>query len=325
VTVDASNLVSYVERVPQGDRRALARVLSWVQEGLPEGREALRALYAATGHAQTIGVTGSAGSGKSTLSGALAREERRRGRSVGIVAIDPSSPFTNGAILGDRIRMQDLTGDPGIFMRSLATRGALGGLTAAAADVVAVMDASGKDVVVIETVGAGQDEVDIARTAQTTCLVLTPGTGDDIQTMKAGIMEIADILVVNKADLPGADVLLGQLRALLSYAEHGDWLVPIVRVVATKGDGVAELADKIDEHTAYLERSGTLAVRRLERSRHQIVEAIRAELVRRYLHGEGGAQLDELARRVAERELDPRSAAALILDGAGADDGQGRT
>lgn len=314
-----ANTPSYVERVPHGDRRALARVLSWVQEGLPEGREALRALYGETGRAQTIGVTGSAGSGKSTLTGALAREQRRRGRSVGIVAIDPSSPFSNGAILGDRIRMQDLTGDAGIFMRSLATRGALGGLTAAAADVVSVLDASGKDVVLIETVGAGQDEVDIARTAQTTCLVLTPGTGDDIQTMKAGIMEIADILVVNKADLPGADVLLGQLRALLSYAEHGDWPVPIVRVVATKGEGIAELADKIDEHAAYLERSGTQAVRRLERSRHQIVEAIRAELLRRYLHGSGdeGARLDALAHRVAERELDPRSAAALILDGPG--------
>ncbi|MHB8577379.1 MAG: methylmalonyl Co-A mutase-associated GTPase MeaB [Dehalococcoidia bacterium] len=305
----------YVERVLRGERRALSRVLSFVQDELPQGREAMRDLYTHTGRAHTIGITGSAGSGKSTLTGALARVERDRGRTVGIVAVDPSSPFTGGAILGDRIRMQDLTGDPEIFMRSLATRTALGGLTAAAADVIAVMDASGKDVVLVETVGAGQDEVDIARTAQTTCLVLTPGTGDDIQTMKAGIMEIADILVVNKADLSGSEILVSQLTALLSYSEHGDWIPPIVKVVATKGEGLSELADRIQEHRDYLERSGQLAKRQLERSRHQIVEAIRAELLRRYLSGEGGSELDRLAEQVAAREVDPRSAADRLIAG----------
>jgi GTPase len=308
----------YVERVLRGERRALSRVLSWVQDGQPNGRAALRELYRHTGRAHTIGVTGSAGSGKSTLTGALAREQRRRGRTVGIVAVDPSSPFTNGAILGDRIRMQDLTGDADIFMRSLATRGALGGLTAAASDVISVLDASGKDVVLIETVGAGQDEVEIARTAQTTCLVLTPGTGDDVQTMKAGIMEIADILVVNKADLAGAEQLIGQLNALLSISPHGDWIPPIVRVVAIKEQGVPELADKIEAHRSFLESSGQLADRGFERSRHQIVEAIRAELVRRYLTGEGGSELDRLARQVVERELDPRSAAEALIAGDGA-------
>jgi LAO/AO transport system kinase len=307
----------YIERTRRGERRALARVITWVQESMPEGREALQALFADTGRAQTVGVTGSAGSGKSTLTGALAKEERRRGRSVGVVAIDPSSPFTNGAILGDRIRMQELTGDTEIFVRSMATRGALGGLTATAADVVAVLDAAGKDVVIVETVGAGQDEVDIARTAETTCLVLTPGAGDDIQTMKAGIMEIADILVVNKADLAGADVLMSQLKALLSYAEHGDWLIPIVKVVATKGEGIVELADQIDAHSEYLRSSGESESRRLERSRHQIVEAIRAELARRYLSGEGGARLEQLAQSVAEREIDPRTAAVRIIDASG--------
>ncbi len=316
MTAGSNDANGYIERVLRGERRPLSRVITWVQENLPEGRAAVRALYRHTGRAHTVGITGSAGSGKSTLTGALAREQRSRGRSVGIVAVDPSSPFTGGAILGDRIRMQDLTGDEGIFVRSMATRQSLGGLTAMAADVISVMDAAGKDVVLVETVGAGQDEVDIARTAQTTCLVLTPGTGDDIQTMKAGIMEIADILVVNKADLAGADVLISQLKALLSYSEHGDWIIPIVRVVATKGEGVPELADAIDHHRAYLESSGKLEQRRLERSRHQIVEAVRAEVMRRYLGGEGGAQLDGLARRVAERDLDPHTAALELIDSA---------
>ncbi|HEY8820125.1 MAG TPA: methylmalonyl Co-A mutase-associated GTPase MeaB, partial [Dehalococcoidia bacterium] len=300
---------SYTDRVLRGERRALSRVITWVQENTPQGREALRTLYRHTGHAHTVGVTGSSGSGKSTLTGALAREARRRNRTVGIVAVDPSSPFTSGAILGDRIRMQDLTSDPGVFLRSMATRGSLGGLTAMAADVMTVLDAAGKDMVLIETVGAGQDEVEIARTAQTTCLVLTPGTGDDIQTMKAGIMEIADILVVNKADLAGTDQVLSQLRAMLSYAEHGDWIIPIVRVVANREEGVGELLDRIDEHRAYLESSGRLVGRQLERSRHQIVESVRAELVRRYLTGDGAGQLEQLAQLVADRELDPHSAA----------------
>jgi LAO/AO transport system kinase len=304
---------SYTDRVLRGERRALSRVITWVQENTPQGREALRTLYRHTGHAHTVGVTGSSGSGKSTLTGALAREARRRNRTVGIVAVDPSSPFTSGAILGDRIRMQDLTSDPGVFLRSMATRGSLGGLTAMAADVMTVLDAAGKDMVLIETVGAGQDEVEIARTAQTTCLVLTPGTGDDIQTMKAGIMEIADILVVNKADLAGTDQVLSQLRAMLSYAEHGDWIIPIVRVVANREEGIGELLDHIDEHRAYLESSGRLVGRRLERSRHQIVESVRAELVRRYLTGDGAGKLEQLAQLVADRELDPHSAAEQII------------
>jgi LAO/AO transport system kinase len=306
----------YTERLLKGERRALSRVLTWVQDDLPQGREAMRALYRHTGHAHTIGVTGSAGSGKSTLTAGLAREARTRGRTVGIVAVDPSSPFTNGAILGDRIRMQDLTADTEIFIRSMATRGSLGGLTAMAADVLAVLDAAGKDTVIVETVGAGQDEVDVARTAQTSCLVLTPGTGDDVQSMKAGIMEIADILVVNKADLQGADQLIAQLKAQLSYADHGDWMIPIVRVIANRGEGIAELMDRIDDHGEYLRSSGKLEERRLERSRHQIVEAIRAELVRRHLSGEGSANLERLAQRVAERELDPHSAADQIINGA---------
>ncbi|HZU77503.1 MAG TPA: methylmalonyl Co-A mutase-associated GTPase MeaB, partial [Dehalococcoidia bacterium] len=179
--------------------------------------------------------------------------------------------------------------------------------------VISVLDASGKDAVLIETVGAGQDEVDIARTAQTTCLVLTPGTGDDIQTMKAGIMEIADILVVNKADLAGADLLISQLKALLSYSEHGDWLIPIVRVVAVREEGIGELLDKIDAHGEYLRDSGKLEARRLERSRYQLMEAIREQLLRRYLNGDEGGRLAELSQRIARAEIDPHTAAELVV------------
>lgn len=305
----------YIERVRAGDRRALSRTLTWVEQGTENGRSALRALYPHTGHARTVGVTGSAGSGKSTLTSALAREQRRRGRTVGILAVDPSSPFSGGAILGDRIRMQDLTGDTDIFMRSLATREALGGLSAVAADFITVMDAAGKDTILVETVGAGQDEVEIARTAQTTCLVLTPNTGDDIQAMKAGIMEIADVLVVNKADLNGVDILVSQLKALLSYSGHREWEIPIVRVVATKGEGIAELADKVEAHGVYLQSSGAALERDRERAKHHIAEAVRAEVWRRFVRGEGGAQLTELVRRVADRDLDPRSAADEIVEG----------
>jgi len=304
----------YLERLLAGDRRALSRVLRWIQEGEPEGREALRALYPRTGRARIVGITGAAGSGKSTLTTALARAERRRGHSVGIVAVDPSSAFTGGAILGDRIRMQELTDDPEVFMRSLATRGTLGGLSAEATDIVAVLDAFGKDVVLVETVGAGQDEIEIARTAQTTLLVLTPNTGDDIQAMKAGIMEIADILVVNKADLPNAEILVSQLKALLSYAEHhSDWQIPIVRTVATRDEGIEELVKQIDAHEQYLRASGEGEQRARDRARHQIAEAVRAELTRRFLQGDGRARLDQLVEQVAARALDPRSAARAII------------
>src|SRR5690606_11381339 len=203
------------------------------------------ALYPRTGHAQTIGITGSAGAGKSTLVGALAREERKRGRTVGIVAVDPSSPFSHGAILGDRIRMQDLTSDGGVFLRSMASRGNLGGLSEAATGVIDVMDAAGFDVVIVETVGAGQDEVEVAAAASTTVLITNPGGGDEIQSMKAGLMEVAQILVVNKADLAGSDTAVTQLKALLAIADLGAWIPPILKATAKTGEGIPELVDAI--------------------------------------------------------------------------------
>ncbi len=298
-----------VERFLAGDRRALARVISRVENETPEGREYLRDLFPHSGKTHTIGITGGAGSGKSTLTGALAAEYRRQGKTVGIVAVDPSSPFTQGAILGDRIRMQEHALDPGVYVRSMASRGALGGLAPTIDDVVSVMDAFGFDYVLIETVGAGQDEVEIAGTALTTILVNNPGTGDDIQAMKAGIIEIADILVVNKADHPGADVLVSQLQALLSLAPPEMRRPPIVKTTAIKGEGFDKLAAAITEHREYLDRTGELARQREADARHQVLSIARAILLERIRRSTPEAELAALVERVAGRELDPHTAA----------------
>ena len=224
--MDAAELI---ERVAAGDRRGLARAISHVEADSTTGREVAAALYSRTGHAQTVGITGSAGAGKSTLVGALAREQRARGRTVGIVAVDPSSPFSHGAILGDRIRMQDLTADSGVFLRSMASRGNLGGLAEAATGVIDLLDAAGYDVVIVETVGAGQDEVEVAAATGTTVLVANPSAGDEVQSMKAGLMEVAQIMVVNKSDLAGSDTAVAQLRSLLLIADLGAWEPPILK------------------------------------------------------------------------------------------------
>lgn len=298
-----------VERFLQKDRRALARIISRVENATPEGREYLRALFPHSGKTHIIGITGGAGSGKSTLTGALATAYRKREKTVGIVAVDPSSPFTKGAILGDRIRMQDLALDPGVYVRSMAGRGALGGLAPTISDVVAVMDAFGFDVVIIETIGAGQDEVEIAGTAMTTILVNNPGTGDDIQALKAGIIEIADILVVNKADHPGADILVSQLQALLALSPAGSRRPPILKTTATKGEGLDALVDAIADHYAYLETSGLLARHLEEDARHQVLSIARQILLERIRKSTSETELEGLVARIAARELDPHTAA----------------
>lgn len=303
------------ERVLAGDRRALARTITEVENGSDRGRRAFQILYPHAGKAHIVGVTGSAGSGKSTLTAELARAYRQDGKLVGIVAVDPSSPFSRGAILGDRIRMQDLTGDVGVFMRSVATRGSLGGLSATTSEVAGVLAAAGQDVVLIETVGAGQDEVEIAGVAQTTLVVNTPGMGDDVQAIKAGIMEVADILVVNKSDLPGADAVVAQLHALLSLAPPGGWCVPVLPVSAVRREGIEPLLSAIEEHRGYLRDSGEGARVLARQARHAIVVAAQAELARNLSHPKGAGALDALAAQVAGGALDPRTAARRLLEG----------
>jgi GTPase len=310
--LDATELV---DALVAGNRRALARAITHVEADSPTGREVLRQVYPKTGRAQTIGITGSAGAGKSTLVGALARAERARGRTVGIVAVDPSSPFSHGAILGDRIRMQDLTGDPGVFLRSMASRGNLGGLSETATGVVDLMDAAGHDIVLIETVGAGQDEVEVATTAQTTVLVANPGAGDEVQSMKAGLMEIAQIMVVNKADLAGSDTAVAQLRALLAIANLSSWRPPILKTVAKANEGIEELVDAIDAHQAHMHSDEHAVAERSRHVRGQIIALARAALHREALEAaQTTGALDALVAEVADRRRDPRSAAFELLD-----------
>lgn len=303
-----------VEGILAGDRRALSRSISHVEADNTTGREILERLYARTGRAQVVGITGSAGAGKSTLVGAIAREERKRGRSIGIVAVDPSSPFSHGAILGDRIRMQDLTSDSGVFLRSMASRGNLGGLSEAATGVADLMDAAGYDVVLIETVGAGQDEVEVANAAGTTVLVANPGAGDEVQSMKAGLMEVAQVMVVNKADLAGADTAVMQLRALLAIAEHSAWTPPILKATAKTAEGVQELVDAIDEHQAFLRGSEHSEEERRKHAQRQLVAIARAILHREGLAAASNSgALEALVTAVAARERDPRSAAEELI------------
>ena len=302
-----------VERLLAGNRRALSRLLTLIENDAPAGRRALAQLYPRSGVAHTVGLTGSAGSGKSTLSGALARVLRGRGKTLGIVAIDPTSPFSQGAILGDRIRMQDLTSDPGVFLRSMATRGNLGGLAPSTAGVVTALDAFGKDVVLVETVGAGQDEVEVAAMADTTVVVVTPGTGDDVQAMKAGMMEIADILVVNKCDLPNADLLARQLASIVDAAP-GARRTPILKTAGGRNEGIDALADAIEEHRAYIAQAGVREQHRREQARHQVLALARQRLLDRLLAQQASdGRLDALVERVAERTLDPHSAADELI------------
>lgn len=306
-----------VQRLLKGDRRALTRVLTWVENGYAEGREAMRGLYSHSGKTHIVGITGPSGSGKSTLTGALARELRKRGRSIGIVAVDPTSPFSHGALLGDRIRMQDLTSDPEVFIRSVATRGALGGLSATTTDVVTVLDAFGKDIVLIETVGAGQDEVEVADTAHTTIVVSIPGAGDDMQAIKAGILEIADILVVNKADLPSANSVAQQLHIFMELDRQEGWTVPILKTVAHKEEGIEELLDDVERHREYLVTSGRLEEMRRKRARRQLLALTQALLLGNVLESVENGAIDKLVESIATRETDPHSAAEKLIASAG--------
>ena len=303
------------ERLLEGDRRALARAISLVENDDPKGWELVREIYPKTGRAAVVGFTGPPGVGKSTLMSALTKLERERERSVAVLSIDPSSPFTKGALLGDRIRLTDHFLDPGVFIRSMANRGALGGLSEAALQAARLMDASGRDLVLLETVGVGQAEVDIIDHADTVVLVLMPGSGDSIQALKAGVMEIPDIIVVNKADHPLTDTMIREIKGVLALGPKPDWPVPIIRAEAVRGEGVAEVADKLDEHRAYIEAEGTLSERRRRNLLNEVL-AIATYRMRRELEESVREDEDvrELLDRVVSRELDPASAAASILE-----------
>jgi len=293
----------------------MARLITLIENDGPEAQAALAALYPYTGRAHVVGVTGAPGTGKSTLVNELTQELRRQGRSVGIIAVDPTSPFTGGAILGDRIRMQELTADPGVFIRSMATRGSLGGLARATGDAIKVLDAFGKDVILVETVGVGQDEVEIAKAAQTTVVVETPGLGDDVQMLKAGVLEIADVLVVNKADLDGADRLVMALETMLSLNSHPrDWQPPVVQTVALRGSGIPELWAAIERHRAYLSTSHDRQAHEQARAREEIEAILHHELTARLLARLAPGELSTLAAQVARRELDPYTAAQRLLE-----------
>ena len=300
------------ERVLAGHAASAARLIRMVEDGRPEAREALRELYPKTGRAHVVGVTGPPGAGKSTLVSALIAELRRRGRRIGVLAVDPSSPFSGGAILGDRVRMQRHSTDPGVFIRSMATRGASGGLARASWEAELVLDAMGCDVVLVETVGVGQVEIDVVDLAHSTVVVCLPGAGDDVQAIKAGLLEAADLLVLNKADLPGADDAERWLHVLLHSAKApapDAWDLPLLRTVASREEGIPPLVDALERHRAYLERSGELARIEARRARRPFVERVRERLVARALEGLEGPEALRLLAEVERRSLDPYTAA----------------
>jgi LAO/AO transport system kinase len=303
------------QRLLDGDRRALARGISLVENDDPEGWALVKEVYPRTGRAAVLGFTGPPGAGKSTLLAALTKHERARERSVAVLSIDPTSPFTQGALLGDRIRLTDHFLDPGVFIRSMASRGALGGLSEAALQAALLMDAAGRDVILLETVGVGQAEVDIIDHADTVVLVLMPGSGDSIQALKAGVMEIPDVIVVNKADHPLTDTMVREIKNVLALGPQKGWKVPILKTEALRGEGVEKLSQTLDEHQAYIREEGTLSERRRRNLMNEVI-GIAAYRMRRELEASvrDDPEVQELLDRVVAREIDPASAAAHVLE-----------
>ncbi|HWF06473.1 MAG TPA: methylmalonyl Co-A mutase-associated GTPase MeaB [Candidatus Angelobacter sp.] len=311
----SSNLQPWVDLIRAGDVRALARAISTIEDNRPESRELLKSLFNFSGRAHVIGLTGAPGAGKSTLVDQLAREYRKQELTVGIIAVDPTSPYTGGAILGDRIRMQSHHADAGIYIRSMATRGNLGGLARSTTDAATVLDAAGKDMVLIETVGVGQDEIDIVRLADVTIVILVPGMGDDVQTIKAGIMEIADIFVINKSDREGADRVEREIRMMQSLAIRSDkWTPPIIKTVASEGKGIADLAATIASYEQYLQQKDLLIKKKISSWRERLIEMLRDGLLERLLTERlPEEKIASLAADIAEHRRDPYSLVEEIV------------
>jgi len=313
--------IDYAGEILQGSYRAVARVISWLENENQLARSCMERLYPHTGKAYIVGITGSPGTGKSTLTDKLTRHIREKGLTVGIIAVDPSSPFTGGAVLGDRIRMSEIAQDPGVFIRSMATRGFLGGLTQSTGKVVNVLDAAGKDVIIIETVGVGQDEVEIMRIADTTCLVLAPGLGDVIQSMKAGVMEIADVYVINKSDRQGADQLfvevshrVNQDDLIKGKSRNRSWIPLVVQATAVNDVGVTDVLDAVLSHQKHLKQGGTFMEKRRERTQQQTLQMIHYEifsLLRKHLSETG--KMEKLVDAIMNHEQDPYSIVQQVL------------
>jgi LAO/AO transport system kinase len=312
----ADSQQTWAEKVFAGDRRAISRAISAVENGEAAGIALLKRLFPKAGKAYVIGITGSPGAGKSTLVEKLTREYRKDGLRVGILAVDPTSPFSGGAILGDRIRMQGLSNDEGVYIRSMATRGHLGGLAAAAQDAVTILDAAGCQVILVETVGVGQDEVEIARHAEATVLLLVPGMGDDVQTFKAGVMEIADVFAINKADRPGADRVEQELMAMLSIAPRPDaWRPPIVKTVATAGEGVQALREALEQFRAFGAQGALKRRRQKEQSRARLLELLRQRLFEKAVDRIQDGALDRHVEDVLAHRRDPHTVVEDLISG----------